>query len=64
MHLLSALRTVALDGLNPAKVPDTDRNRSWLGKLKNRLSLAGYPAMRIVAPGLLMPLGAGPPRSP
>jgi len=30
-------------------VPDSDRNRSWLGKLKNRLGVAGYPAMRIVA---------------
>jgi Insertion element 4 transposase N-terminal/Transposase DDE domain len=43
------LRTVAFDGLNSVKVPDSDRNRSWLGKLKNRLGLAGYPAMRIVA---------------
>ena len=30
-------------------MPDSDRNRSWLGKLRNRLGLAGYPAMRIVA---------------
>jgi hypothetical protein len=30
-------------------VPDSDRNRSWLGKLRNRLGVAGYPAMRIVA---------------
>ncbi len=30
-------------------MPDSDRNRSWLGKLKNRLGVAGYPAMRIVA---------------
>src|ERR1700761_9516290 len=43
------LRTVAFDGLNSVKVPDSDRNRSWLGKLRNRLGLAGYPAMRIVA---------------
>jgi Insertion element 4 transposase N-terminal/Transposase DDE domain len=43
------LRTVAFDGLNSVHVPDSDRNRSWLGKLKNRLGLAGYPAMRIVA---------------
>ena len=26
------LRTVAFDGLNPVKVPDSDRNRSWLGR--------------------------------
>jgi Insertion element 4 transposase N-terminal/Transposase DDE domain len=43
------LRTVAFDGLNSVKVPDSDRNRCWLGKLKIRLGLAGYPAMRIVA---------------
>ena len=43
------LRTVAFDGLNSVHVPDSDRNRSWLGKLRNRLGVAGYPAMRIVA---------------
>src|SRR5580704_188494 len=43
------LRTVAFDGLNSVKVPDSDRNRCWLGKLRNRLGVAGYPAMRIVA---------------
>ena len=43
------LRTAAFDGLNSVKVPDSDRNRCWLGKLKNRLGVAGYPAMRIVA---------------
>src|SRR5260370_745534 len=43
------LRTVAFDGLNSVKVPDSHRNRSWLGKMKSRLGLAGYPAMRIVA---------------
>src|SRR5437763_7865685 len=43
------LRTVALDGLNSVKVPDSDRNRSWLGKTMTCLGLAGYPAMRIVA---------------
>jgi Insertion element 4 transposase N-terminal/Transposase DDE domain len=43
------LRTVAFDGLNSVKVPDSDRNRSWLGKTMTRVGLAGYPAMRIVA---------------
>jgi Insertion element 4 transposase N-terminal len=42
------LRTVAFDGLDSVKVPDSDRNRSWLGKFKSRLGLAGYPALRIV----------------
>jgi hypothetical protein len=36
------LHTVAFDGLNSVKVPDSDRNRCWLGKLRNRLGLAGY----------------------
>ena len=43
------LRTAAFDGLNSVKVPDSGRNRSWLGKTMTRLGLAGYPAMRIVA---------------
>jgi hypothetical protein len=30
--LYRGLRTVAFDGLNSVKVPDSDRNRSWLGK--------------------------------
>jgi hypothetical protein len=43
------LRTVAFDGLNSVKVPDSKANRSWLGKLAGRLGLAGYPLLRIVA---------------
>ena len=43
------MRTVAFDGLNSVKVPDSDRNQSWLGKTVTRMGLAGYPAMRIVA---------------
>jgi hypothetical protein len=43
------LRTVAFDGLNSVKVPDSKGNRSWLGKTMTRLGLAGYPALRIVA---------------
>jgi hypothetical protein len=43
------LRTVAFDGLNSVKVPDSDRNRSWLGKKITQLGIAGYPAMRVVA---------------
>jgi hypothetical protein len=42
------LPTVAFDGLNSVKVPDSDRNRCWLGKFRSRLGLAGYPALRIV----------------
>jgi hypothetical protein len=43
------LRTVAFDGLNSVKVPDSGRNRCWLGKTMTQLGIAGYPAMRIVA---------------
>ena len=35
-------RTVAFDGCVSFKVPDTDRNRSWLGKLKASLGVTGY----------------------
>jgi hypothetical protein len=43
------LRTVAFDGLNSVKIPGTDRNRSWIGKIRYRMGLAGYPALRIMA---------------
>src|SRR5215472_12034117 len=43
------MRTVAFDGLNSVKAPDSDRNRSWLGKTMTHLGIAGYPALRIVA---------------
>ena len=45
----AGLRTVAFDGLNSVKVPDTGRNRAWLGKIRHRLGLAGYPALRVMA---------------
>jgi hypothetical protein len=45
----AGLRTVAFDGLNSLKVPDTSRNRTWLGKIRHRLGLAGYPALRVMA---------------
>ena len=44
----AALRTVAFDGLNSLKIPDTDRNRSWAGKIRHRMGLAGYPALRLM----------------
>jgi Insertion element 4 transposase N-terminal/Transposase DDE domain len=43
------LRTVAFDGLNSLKIPDTARNRSWAGKMRHRLGMAGYPALRVMA---------------
>jgi len=44
----AGLRTVAFDGLNSLKVPDTAWNRSWAGKIRHRLGLAGYPALRLM----------------
>ena len=44
----AGLRTVAFDGLNSLKVPDTGRNRSWLGKIRYRMGLAGYPTLRLM----------------
>jgi hypothetical protein len=59
-------RTVAFDGCVSFKVPDTDRNRSWLGKLKASLGVTGYPVVRlmtVVETGTRALLGAvfGPP---
>ena len=31
------------------KVPDTDRNRSWIGRIRYRMSWAGYPTLRLMA---------------
>ena len=42
------LRTVAFDGCNSVHIPDTDRNRRWIGKLRYRMGLAGYPALRLM----------------
>ena len=59
-------RTVAFDGCVSFKVPDTARNRSWLGKLKAALGTTGYPVielMALVETGTRALLGAvfGPP---
>ena len=37
---------MAFDGLNLAKVPDTDRNRGWMGRIRYRMGFAGYPTLR------------------
>lgn len=42
------LRTVAFDGCNSLKVPDTGRNRSWLGRIRFRMGFAGYPTIRLM----------------
>ncbi len=54
-------RTVAFDGCTSIKVADSDRNRSWLGKLKAALGVTGYPAvelMTLVETGTRALLGA------
>jgi hypothetical protein len=43
------LRTVAFDGCNSLKVPDTGRNRWWLGHIRYRMGFAGYPTLRLMA---------------
>src|SRR3954452_22368607 len=42
------LRTVAFDGCNSLRVPDTERNRSWLGRIRYRMGFAGYPTVRLM----------------
>ena len=42
------LRTVAFDGCSSLKVPDTDANRSWLGRIRFRMGFAGYPTIRLM----------------
>jgi hypothetical protein len=42
-------RTVAFDGCTSVKVPDTDRNRAWLGKMKASLGVTGYPVVQLMA---------------
>ena len=43
------LRTVAFDGCNSLKVPDTRGNRWWLGRIRYRMGFAGYPTLRLMA---------------
>ncbi len=41
-------RTVAFDGCKSVKVPDTERNRGWLGKLKASAGETGYPVIQLM----------------
>ncbi len=41
-------RTVAFDGCRSIKVPDTPRNRAWLGKLNAALGETGYPVIQLM----------------
>ncbi|MEV7865960.1 transposase domain-containing protein [Streptomyces sp. NPDC088124] len=41
-------RTVAFDGCSSIKVPDRERNRSWLGRPSSGWGWAGYPLVRLM----------------
>ena len=41
-------RTVAFDGCRSLKVPDTPRNRGWLGKMNAALGETGYPVIQLM----------------
>jgi hypothetical protein len=41
-------RTVSFDGCNSIKVPDTTRNRAWLGKQASATGETGYPAIELM----------------
>ena len=63
-------RTVAFDGCTSVKVPDTGRNRAWLGKMNASLGVTGYPAVELMTlaedghPGALLGAVFGPARPP
>ncbi|HLN69895.1 MAG TPA: transposase domain-containing protein, partial [Streptosporangiaceae bacterium] len=46
--LFGRFRTVAFDGCASVKVPDSRRNRAWLGKLKAELGVTDYPAIELM----------------
>lgn len=41
-------RTVAFDGCRSLKVPDTPRNRAWLGKMNAALGETGFPVIQLM----------------
>ena len=41
-------RTVSFDGCKTIKVPDTPRNRAWLGKMNAALGETGYPVIQLM----------------
>jgi hypothetical protein len=45
----AGLRTVAFDGCNSLKAPDTGRDCGWLGRIRYRMGFAGYPTLRLMA---------------
>jgi Insertion element 4 transposase N-terminal/Transposase DDE domain len=43
------LRTVAFDGCSSIRVPDSDRNRAWPGRIRHKTGLAPYPLVHLMA---------------
>ncbi|MGH3096796.1 MAG: IS4 family transposase [Streptosporangiales bacterium] len=41
-------RTVAFDGCRSIRVPDSERNRAWLGKLHAAAGTTGYPVIQLM----------------
>jgi Insertion element 4 transposase N-terminal/Transposase DDE domain len=46
--MFGPFRTVAFDGCKSVKVPDTARNRGWLGKMNASLGQTGYPVIQLM----------------
>lgn len=40
---------MAFDGCSSIRMPDTRRDRAWLGKLKAALGVTGYPSVELMA---------------
>ena len=46
--MFGGYRTVAFDGCRTIKVPDTPRNRAWLGKMNAAHGVTGYPVIQLM----------------
>jgi Insertion element 4 transposase N-terminal/Transposase DDE domain len=46
--MFGAYRTVTFDGCRTVKVPDTPRNRAWLGKMNAAAGVTGYPVIQLM----------------
>jgi hypothetical protein len=46
--MFGGYRTVSFDGCRTVKVPDTDENRGWLGKMNAALGVTGYPVIQLM----------------
>ena len=46
--MLGRYRTVAFDGCRSIKVPDTPRNRGWLGMMNAAFRVTGYPVIQLM----------------